>query len=142
MSCVVRVCAAVMAEETKTATEWEKYKTSGNEFYKAHKFESAVSEYTKAVDADDIADADKATVLCNRAQCHLMMKNFEKAVEVRRRTTHHTRAHRTHLCVVTPCLCVRALVCACAGLQRGGGAAAGQCEGPVPEGHCARAAGP
>uniref|UniRef100_A0A7S1G8S4 Uncharacterized protein n=1 Tax=Bicosoecida sp. CB-2014 TaxID=1486930 RepID=A0A7S1G8S4_9STRA len=72
--------AAEPAEGAAPAS-WEAFKTAGNDFYKASKFESAVDSYTQAVECADIGEADKATIICNRAQCRLMLKDYEKAVE-------------------------------------------------------------
>lgn len=63
------------------AESWVDLKAAGNAAYKAEDLDEAVSKYTAALQAADIQPADRATVLCNRAQCYLKQDKFAEAIE-------------------------------------------------------------
>lgn len=62
-------------------SEWTDLKAAGNKAYTEQKFDEAIEYYGKAAADSSIPNADKATVLCNRAQCHLLKKDFAKVVD-------------------------------------------------------------
>ncbi len=60
---------------------WANLKEQGNEAYKVSKIEEAVEFYTKALALTDVPAGDRATILCNRAQCFLKLNKNTEAVE-------------------------------------------------------------
>jgi tetratricopeptide (TPR) repeat protein len=62
------------------ASSWQELKAEGNAAYAAGDLEQAAEKYTAALQTDIVA-ADRATVLCNRAQCFLKLEKFAKAIE-------------------------------------------------------------
>ena len=62
------------------ASTWKELKAEGNAAYAAGDLGVAVEKYTAALQTD-ISTADRATVLCNRAQCYLKQDQFSNAIE-------------------------------------------------------------
>lgn len=60
--------------------DWTAQKQQGNTFYGEKKYEEAIDAYSKALNCD-IEPSDRATLLCNRAQCYLMLNKFAEAIE-------------------------------------------------------------
>ena len=60
---------------------WQEHKQQGNASYTAGKTAEAVDFYTKALQSADLPSADRATILCNRAQCYLKLNDNAKAAE-------------------------------------------------------------
>lgn len=69
-----------MSSSDAAPAEWSTHKDAGNAAYAASDFATAVEAYTQALKCD-IPDKDRATVLCNRAQCLLKQRAFAAAVE-------------------------------------------------------------
>lgn len=65
-----------MADES-----WQTLKSKGNAEYTAGNTDAAVQAYTAALQDASIPQADKATILCNRAQCWLKIGDNKKAAE-------------------------------------------------------------
>lgn len=66
---------------TEAASAWQDHKQQGNALYTAGKTAEAVDAYTKALQCDDLPPPDRATILCNRAQCFLKLNDNAKAAE-------------------------------------------------------------
>lgn len=62
------------------ASTWKELKAEGNAAYSSGDLGLAVEKYTAALQTD-ISAADRATVLCNRAQCYLKQDQFSNAIE-------------------------------------------------------------
>lgn len=62
------------------AEEWKAHKAEGNEAYRAQDFPRAIEKYTDALQ-HEMPDKERATILSNRAQCHLRGKSYEAVVE-------------------------------------------------------------
>jgi len=60
---------------------WQAFKAQGNSAYTAGNTAGAVEAYTKALGCDDLPAGDRATILCNRAQCYLKLNENANAVE-------------------------------------------------------------
>lgn len=63
---------------TKT---WAQHKEEGNDAYKQGKIEAAVEAYIAALRSPDVPNADRAVILCNRAQCYLKLNNNAAAID-------------------------------------------------------------
>lgn len=64
-----------------TSSGWQEYKAEGNSSYTAGKTQEAVDFYTKSLQCADLPATDRATILCNRAQCYLKLSDNAKAAE-------------------------------------------------------------
>ena len=62
------------------ASTWESLKQEGNTAYSSGDLPTAVEKYTASLQAD-IDASNRATVLCNRAQCYLKLEKFSEAIE-------------------------------------------------------------
>ena len=60
---------------------WGEHRIAGNAAYTAGDTPTAVDAYTAALRCEDLPAADRATILCNRAQCFLKLNLNAKAVE-------------------------------------------------------------
>ena len=60
--------------------EWKQHKDAGNDAYRKGDFEGAIRGYSEALQCD-MPDSDRATVLSNRAQCHLRREQYDNAIE-------------------------------------------------------------
>lgn len=63
------------------ATGWSALKAAGNTHYSAGRTEAAIEQYSAALGDAEIPQADRATILCNRAQCYLKLGNNAAAIE-------------------------------------------------------------
>lgn len=74
------------SEDCNTFEELAKqYKLDGNENYKQKKFLDAIASYTKGInylvkELDETAEL-KSILYSNRAACHVMLKNYQKAID-------------------------------------------------------------
>ncbi len=64
-----------------TSPTWQTRKKDGNDAFAAGKFRDAVTAYTDALKDDSLPSADRATILCNRAQCYLKLNENAPAVD-------------------------------------------------------------
>lgn len=62
-------------------TTWQDAKAEGNAAYAAGRTADAVGAYTAALQAPALPPSDRATILCNRAQCYLKLADYQRAVE-------------------------------------------------------------
>ncbi|KAJ6227969.1 tetratricopeptide repeat protein [Anaeramoeba flamelloides] len=53
-------------------------KSKGNKFFVQRDFESAIQEYTLAIELSFEEDQNKAIYFCNRAACHLSLSNWKE----------------------------------------------------------------
>lgn len=73
-------------EECNTPGELaNQYKLDGNQLFKQKKFHDARASYTKGIDylkeeLDETAEL-KSVLFSNRAACHVMMGNYQKAID-------------------------------------------------------------
>ena len=63
------------------AATWREHKAAGNDAYTAGRTPEAIAAYTSALQAADLPTTDRATILCNRAQCYLKLDENARAVE-------------------------------------------------------------
>ena len=66
--------------QSPMASTWSELKAEGNKAYSEGDLDTAVAKYTAALQTD-VAPADRATLLCNRAQCFLKQDKFSEAIE-------------------------------------------------------------
>jgi len=62
-------------------SSWTEAKQRGNVAYTAGDTNGAIEAYTAALQSSDLPPSDRATILCNRAQCLLKVGANAKAVE-------------------------------------------------------------
>jgi tetratricopeptide (TPR) repeat protein len=62
-------------------SDWKDLKAKGNAAYSSNKIEEALSAYSDALAITELRSEDRATLLCNRAQCHLKKKDWMAAVQ-------------------------------------------------------------
>jgi uncharacterized protein YdbL (DUF1318 family) len=60
-------------------SDWQASKKAGNEAFTAGKAAEAAEHYTTALTDAGMTPADRATILCNRAQCYLNLAKNEAA---------------------------------------------------------------
>lgn len=60
---------------------WKESKDAGNKAYTAGDTNEAIAQYTAALQADDVPQTDRATILCNRAQAYLKIGDNSNAIE-------------------------------------------------------------
>ncbi len=60
---------------------WQQEKKAGNDSFGAGRVKEAVEHYTKALKEDGVPNGDRATILSNRAQCHLKLGDNAAAVD-------------------------------------------------------------
>jgi len=60
---------------------WSSHKSAGNAAYTGGRTAEACEHYTRALQCTDVPPADRATLLCNRAQAYLKLNKNEAAVE-------------------------------------------------------------
>jgi tetratricopeptide (TPR) repeat protein len=60
---------------------WAEQKAAGNAAYTAGDTGGAIKAYTEALQSAELPAGDRATILCNRAQCFLKLGENAKAVE-------------------------------------------------------------
>ncbi|RYG42633.1 hypothetical protein EON68_01590, partial [archaeon] len=65
----------------RAMSDWASQKSAGNSFYTSGNVDAAVSAYTTALADEELPSAERATILCNRAQCFLKNKAWTSAVE-------------------------------------------------------------
>ncbi|KAI9846073.1 MAG: hypothetical protein M1837_004329 [Sclerophora amabilis] len=64
------------APPQRSTADAESFKAAGNKFFKAKDFDKAISEYTKAIDADP----QSSTYLSNRAAAYMSANKFQEAL--------------------------------------------------------------
>ena len=52
----------------------------GNDLYKSHSYEEALRCYLRALQCDDVSEADKAKLHNNLAACYLKLKKYQNVV--------------------------------------------------------------
>ena len=52
----------------------------GNDLYKSHSYEEALRFYLRALQCDDVREADKAKLHNNLAACYLKLKKYQNVV--------------------------------------------------------------
>jgi hypothetical protein len=62
-------------------SSWQERKAQGNSAYASGKTEEACSHWTACLQDTALPAADRATLLCNRAQAYLKLGKNEAAVE-------------------------------------------------------------
>ena len=72
---------AAAAAAAAAAGSWQDAKAAGNAAYTAGRTADAVAQYTAALQAPELPPADRATILCNRAQCFLKLADNQRAAE-------------------------------------------------------------
>lgn len=60
---------------------WLEHKSRGNAAYASGDTAAAIDAYSAALRSGDLPATDRATILCNRAQCYLKLNENAKAVE-------------------------------------------------------------
>jgi STIP1 family protein 1 len=60
-----------------TSSTAAEYKEQGNKYFQVHRFEEAITSYSKAI----IKNPNTPTFFTNRALCYLHMKQWEKAAD-------------------------------------------------------------
>ena len=53
----------------------------GNDLYKSHSYEEALRCYLRALQCDNVSEADKAKLHNNLAACYLKLKKFQNVVK-------------------------------------------------------------
>ena len=52
----------------------------GNDLYKSHSYEEALRCYLRALQCDDVSEADKAKLHNNLAACYLKLQRYQHVV--------------------------------------------------------------
>lgn len=63
------------------SASWQTYKGAGNDAFRASQLQTAIEQYTLALKEDDVPQAERATILANRAQCYLKLGENGPAVD-------------------------------------------------------------